>query len=130
MMIYLNTDYMPFWRIARRIMIEITFIEDSSGAVYGFHSKGHAGYAEYGSDIVCAAVSVLIINTVNSIEEFTDEKFKSRVSEGEVYFKLIGSKHNEDAVLLLKSLILGINGIRHEYGNKYIVVRTKRGQGE
>ena len=29
-------------------------------------SKGHAGYAEEGQDIVCAAVSALVINTVNS----------------------------------------------------------------
>ena len=27
-----------------------------------------------GQDIVCAAVSVLVINTVNSIERFTDDK--------------------------------------------------------
>ena len=111
-------------------MIEITFFEDSSGAVCGFHFKGHAGYAAHGSDIVCAAVSVLSINTINSIEEFTDEKFKSRVSEGEAYFELAGSRHSDDAVLLLNSLVLGVNGIRQEYGNKYIAIRTKRRQEE
>ena len=29
--------------------------------------KGHAGYAKRGEDIVCAAISVLTINTINSI---------------------------------------------------------------
>ena len=29
--------------------------------------KGHAGYAEYGKDIVCAAFSTMIITIVNAI---------------------------------------------------------------
>ena len=29
---------------------------------------------EEGQDIVCAAVSVLVINTVNAIEQFTDDR--------------------------------------------------------
>ena len=35
--------------------------------------KGHAGYDEYGKDIVCAAVSVLTVNMANSVEKFTDD---------------------------------------------------------
>ena len=38
----------------------------------GFHVEGHAGYADYGQDIVCSAVSVLVINCINSIDELTD----------------------------------------------------------
>ncbi len=30
-------------------------------------------YADSGQDIVCAAASVLVINTMNSIEEFTED---------------------------------------------------------
>ena len=33
----------------------------------GVTVDGHAGFAEAGQDIVCAAVSVLVINTFNSI---------------------------------------------------------------
>ena len=35
--------------------------------------EGHAGYAEHGSDIVCSAVTILVFNTINSIDELTDE---------------------------------------------------------
>ena len=35
--------------------------------------SGHAGYAEKGHDIVCAAVSILIYNLQNSIERLTDD---------------------------------------------------------
>ena len=37
------------------------------------HLIGHAGYADAGSDIICAAVSVLVFNTLNAIESYTDD---------------------------------------------------------
>ena len=42
-------------------------IRKSNGEYVGFSSKGHAGYADEGYDIICAAVSVLTVNTINSI---------------------------------------------------------------
>ena len=42
--------------------------------------QGHAGYAEPGQDIVCAAVSALVINTINAIEAFTEDDFASHDS--------------------------------------------------
>ena len=33
----------------------------------GFHVRGHAGYAEQGKDIVCAAVSALTLTLENSL---------------------------------------------------------------
>ncbi|MDI9441998.1 MAG: ribosomal-processing cysteine protease Prp [Firmicutes bacterium] len=39
-------------------MTEIRFFKAQSGW-RGFEAEGHAGYAEYGEDVVCAAVSVL-----------------------------------------------------------------------
>ena len=38
----------------------------------GFDLEGHAGYSEAGTDIVCAAVSVLVINTINAVEMYTE----------------------------------------------------------
>ena len=38
------------------------------------------GYADVGQDIVCAGVSALVINTINSIEQFNRERsVRSRV---------------------------------------------------
>ena len=49
-------------------MTHITFFKNSEKEITGFYSAGHAGYAESGSDIICSAISVLTINTINSIE--------------------------------------------------------------
>ena len=58
-------------------MITIT-VKKRNDTYIEFRIKGHAGYAEEGQDIVCAAVSVLIINTVNSLETFTEDKFEAK----------------------------------------------------
>ena len=57
-------------------------VRKKNGSYEEFISKGHAGYAEAGQDIVCAAVSALIITTVNSLEKFTDDKFDVQEKDG------------------------------------------------
>ncbi|MBR5858584.1 MAG: ribosomal-processing cysteine protease Prp [Clostridia bacterium] len=41
----------------------------SNGKFCSFRIHGHSGYAEEGSDIVCAAVSAMAMLTVNNITE-------------------------------------------------------------
>ena len=48
-------------------MIHAVFFRESERFT-GFRASGHSGYAEHGSDIVCAAVSVLGCACVNSLE--------------------------------------------------------------
>ena len=43
----------------------VIFEKSGSHEIVGFQTEGHAGYADAGSDIVCAAISVLVINTIN-----------------------------------------------------------------
>ena len=44
--------------------------------------EGHAGYAEKGKDIVCAAISVLYQNLVNSIDELSDSVIHDFSADG------------------------------------------------
>ncbi|QUI23430.1 ribosomal-processing cysteine protease Prp [Vallitalea pronyensis] len=89
--------------------------------IQGFELSGHAGYSEYGNDVVCAAVSVLVINTINSIENFTDDLYDCSTDEqiGYISFKLTDDGGN-DSQLLLKSMLLGLESMRDEYGSDYI----------
>ncbi|MBQ2118265.1 MAG: ribosomal-processing cysteine protease Prp [Clostridia bacterium] len=48
-------------------MIRIRFLK-SGGIYYGFEETGHAGYADEGNDIVCAAVSAMTMLVINIIE--------------------------------------------------------------
>lgn len=49
-------------------MIQAKFRIDKAGQIVSYEITGHAGFAEAGEDIVCAAVSVLAIETVNNTE--------------------------------------------------------------
>ena len=100
-------------------------IRKSNGEYAGFSSKGHAGYAEAGYDIICAAVSVLTINTINSIEKFTEDAFKVEAKDGMVRWKFTELPRSNEAKLLMDSLVLGRENIQETYGKKYIKIVEK-----
>ena len=56
-------------------MINVKILKSDKRRYAGFTVSGHAGYAREGEDIVCSAVSVLVINTVNALDKFTDDVF-------------------------------------------------------
>ena len=102
-------------------MINVSIYKDAENLVTGFKVSGHAEYSEYGSDVVCAAVSTLVINTINSIENFTQDRFTVDQNEkkGFIEFHVISPLSN-NSNLLLSSMILGLQGIAEEYTEKYI----------
>ncbi len=92
-------------------MIRVSFQYDSQGCPIAFKCEGHAGFARRGRDIVCAAFSMLTVNTVNSIEAFTDDAFTLDQNEknGYMYFRFSdGVTPCSDALLLLRSFELGV----------------------
>ena len=97
-------------------MTKIKFYRDDNGNFTGFECKGHAGYAESGEDIVCAAISILTINFVNSVESLTSSFPETNEDENRGYLKVTIKDYDKDDVqLLFKSLSLGLNAIREDY---------------
>ncbi len=102
----------------------IRFTVWKSGDQYReFESRGHAGFADSGEDIICSAVSALVINAVNSIEKFTDDAFELEQAEDGGYLRVrFPEGLGEKACLLMDSLILGISSVQADYGNEYITL--------
>lgn len=76
--------------------------------------KGHSGYSTIGTDIVCAGVSTLFNNLVNSLSEFTDDLVSVRCSPGDG--AIIWKGHvSTTARLLLNSHMLGMKDIAETY---------------
>ncbi len=48
-------------------MTKITFFK-KDGAFWGFRETGHAGFADSGQDIVCAALSAMTMLVINTLE--------------------------------------------------------------
>ena len=108
-------------------MIKATFFKDSDGNYKAFSVSGHAGYAKSGKDIICASVSALSINTVNSIEAFTEDKFEAAVDEKTGMLTCSFPEIlSAESTLLVNSLLLGLRGIEEDYTNHtYIKIFIK-----
>ena len=74
---------------------------------------GHAGYAQPGHDIVCAAVSILTRNLIRSIEDLTAEKIEYSISPGKADIKY--GNLSEKSRTLVDSFFIGICTIAGEY---------------
>ena len=107
-------------------MITVTIFQNKEQAFTGFECIGHAGYAPKGEDIICAGVSALVINTVNSLANFTKVEFTTDMDEetGKLTV-LFQTRSTRDSDLLMRSLVLGLQGIQNSYGNEYIHLEFK-----
>lgn len=90
-------------------MIHVTIYKNEKHECVGFKALGHAGMSEAGQDIVCAAASVLMINTINAIDVYTKDEscLVSDDEEGLIDYRL-KSAPTPNATLLLKAMILGL----------------------
>ena len=76
--------------------------------------------------IICAAVSVLVINTINSVEQLVHDEFVlvTEQESGLVDFSLKDG-YSRESLLLIQSLVLGLQGIQKNYGTEYMMLIFK-----
>ena len=82
--------------------------------------KGHSGYSEAGSDIVCASVSSILLTTVNALLSIDEDCIIYEESDG--YLKIKIKKHNEVIDKLINNMINLLNELQKQY-KKYIEIR-------
>jgi hypothetical protein len=114
-------------------MIKAWFERGKAGSIRAFKVHGHAGFASHGEDVVCAAVSMLVINTLNSIETLLPlEAEKMYVSSDEdsgdisCRFSTDPSSH---AAILLEALYLGLKTVEEDYDGRYLRLMDKEEKG-
>ena len=92
------------------------FTEDDR--ITGFSISGHSGYAEAGSDIVCAAISAVVTMAEATINDVCGAKAKVRVKEdgARVTLTLPASCDEEDTVqAVLAGMMLTLCSMRDDY---------------
>ena len=67
--------------------------------------RGHANAAEKGKDIVCAAVSVLFQNLIDSLEQLTSDPIQTEVGSGCAAVAFESNKISAEARLLMRSFL-------------------------
>ena len=92
------------------------FTEDER--ITGFSVSGHSGYAEEGSDIVCAAISAVVAMAETTINDVCGAKAKVRVKhdDARITLTLPASCDEEDAVqAVLSGMMLTLISLREDY---------------
>ena len=107
-------------------MTEIYFTQNADHKITGFISSGHSGFARRGRDIVCAAISALTITAVNSIEKIAQAEadVTQDIKTGKITLRL-KSEPTDKTETILRSLVLGLQGIEAEYGGRHCKVTFK-----
>ena len=100
-------------------MIRVTLFKSARGDITGFSCKGHAGYAEEGSDIVCAAVSALSITCANALQSVAGVEPEITEKDGFLTAQLREDQLTRDSQVILKTLEQGIRDMAASYP-KYI----------
>ena len=86
--------------------------------ITGFSVSGHSGYAEAGSDIVCAAISAVVAMTEATVNDICGAKAKVRVKEEDarVTLTLPVSCDEEDTVqAVLAGMLVYLIDLRDQY---------------
>ncbi len=84
----------------------------------GLTVDGHAGYAETGNDIVCAAVSALAQGLIHSLEALTDDRISYQIRDGHIGIEY--ENLSEQGKLLIDSFFIAVSDIQMTYGEKYV----------
>ena len=81
---------------------------------------GHAGYAEKGNDIICASVSMLAQNLINSVEALTEDKIECHMWDG--HMDITYRDLSEQGKLLIDSFFVGVCALSNTYEDAYVKV--------
>ena len=96
-------------------MIKIVIKRDvNSQKIISIEVKGHANSAEYGKDLVCAAVSTVMTGGMNALK---DKEYDFKLEEGHIYVKALDIPSDYDSVVLktMEVQLMTIEESNHKY---------------
>ena len=86
---------------------------------------GHAGYAKKSQpDVLCAAISALVIGTINSLDELAGERMSVSTNEDTGFIRCdFQDILQEKSSFLVDSMVFSLENLSREYGEKYLQVK-------
>lgn len=108
-------------------MITITLGRASNGFIQKFTISGHSGYAAEGSDIICAAISVLGQTAIGALQDLAILNVDYLILETEGYLECtvpapdeMASGQYQIANTIMDMFELGCKQVSESYGKKYV----------
>jgi len=87
-------------------------IKKNNDLIESIKCSGHAGYADYGKDIVCASFSTMIITTINAILEIDQDAISYTDNNN---LEIINIKKDNITNKLLYNLVNMIYELKENY---------------
>lgn len=98
-------------------MVHVTVVRNDAGQVVRFHADGHALAGDFGSDIVCSAISAVMLTALNGLEGYMDlgERLTYTINDDAwLYCKLpqnLTEVEQIKAQAIIETMILGLQMI-------------------
>ena len=87
-------------------MIKIKYTKDS------LEITGHAGYADYGKDIVCASVSTLVVCSINNMKSIDKDSVDYKDDGNKITIKVFNNNYSE---IIFDNLIQMLKELAKDY---------------
>ena len=102
-------------------MIKATFYKNKD-FTSGFLIEGHSGYAEEGSDVICASISSAAYMAANTLTEIVGAEADITVDDG--YLELTLRNPDGKTEIILQGLELHISTLAQDY-DEFILCKEK-----
>ncbi len=100
-------------------MIKVTY-KLKNGCYTYLNVTGHASFADYGKDLICASVSSIVFGLMNCLDEYQDIDIKQLDNSIEI----INNSKQDEINNFFKLTLIQLKTIEESYG-EYIKVERK-----
>ena len=112
-------------------MTTVAFLRSPQYGLIGFEASGHSGYADAGSDIVCAAVSILTQASLNGLLNVVKAPVMfERDDESAILTACLTSECTkvqlEKAQIILQTLLEALQAVAREYPRNVRIIFKER----
>lgn len=101
-------------------MILINIKRNQNNQIIYLEASGHANYDDYGKDIICSAVSAILVGGLNAIENI--KSYNVKIENGYILVELLKEniQSNKDSIVF-ETLYYQLKTIEKNY-NKFIKI--------
>jgi len=85
--------------------------------------SGHAGYDDYGKDIVCASVSSIVITTINDVLDIDEDSILYEDIDNKITIEI--KNDNEIVKKLINNMVLLLENLEKDYPKNIKILRRK-----
>lgn len=85
--------------------------------------RGHANYAEYGKDIVCAAASATVLTTINGILSLDSSTIDVIQKDNNIDINIVN--HNKISDKLISNMLNSLKTIKNNYPKNIEIIEEE-----